>query len=228
MNSPEKSFKENVRDKFQKVIPEELRKEVNLEKTLKKLNIANLVPRITNKGDYDKRYKEGFENLVIYACKPASAKAELSPTKLQKETTGSQGAHEKYNLRYNYIKTLNKQYHLDQKSLLFDRCLDLLQFIKLIDELSKNVMEEYKRSAPVTSMSADGEGLRKKIHLCKKILVQRLTVHNSAENDLMTDRGYRDWRDHAWVISSFAVHYISLQLLRKKTFGFFESEKHPN
>ena len=221
LDSPLKSFEDNARDKFQKVIPENLSEGVNLERTFEDLHFATIVPRVTNKGDLDKRYTLGNENLVQYGCKPASAKAESSPATLQKQTTGSRGASATLNLEKSFIKTLVEQYHDNQEKLFPKSDETTLEFIKKIDEESKSVTEDYKRSAPETSMSADNTSLRNEIEICKELLVQRLTVHMIAENDLMTEKGYRKWRNHACVVGSFAVYYVSLQLLHKKKFGTF-------
>ena len=83
-------------------------------------------------------------------------------------------------------------------------------------------MEEYKTSArETTAPSAEGEDLRIKIEKCKNVLVKRLNIHMTAENDLMTDTGYRVWRNHAWLVGSCAVYYVSLQLLRMKKVGTY-------
>lgn len=225
LNTPAKSFYYNVKDKFEKVIPEDLRKEVDLVKTLDELNIAGLVPQIKYDGDFDKRYKRGLDNIEDTASNPAAAEAGASPAKLQKQTTGSQGAPRSLNLSQNYRDTAVQDYHLDQVELFPDTrdiVMSLPEFIQYIDEKSKSVMEEYKNSAPVTTApSAEGEDLRSKIEKCKNVLVKRLNIHMTAENDLMTDTGYRVWRNHAWAAASYAVYYVSLQLLRMKKVGSF-------
>nr|XP_022313197.1 uncharacterized protein LOC111118074 isoform X2 [Crassostrea virginica] len=223
LDSPLKSFENNARDKFQKVIPEDLSEGVNLEKTFEDLHIATIVPRVTNKGNIDKRCKVGSENLVQSGIMPASANPESSLARLQKQTTGSQGAPATLNLRKSFIKTLVEQYHMNQEKLFPDSDDTTLEFIKKIDEESKSVMKDYKGSAPETSMSADNTPLRIEIETCKELLVQRLIVHMIAENDLMTARGYQEWLNHAMVLGSFAVYYVSLQLLHKKKYGTFFS-----
>lgn len=231
-----RNFVDNVRDKFQKVIPENLYEEKDLNRTLRDLNISSLVPKLKDDGSYDKRYTKAIEYLIGSQCIPACANPHLSPSQLDSISSGSRDAPAKLNLRKRFTKTVVASYHEDQlelcKLLWTEDYANSIgkatteEFAEAFDRESISVMTEYHNFTPLPNGSfsdIDVEDITSKIDQCFKVLVSRLCIHMDAENDLMTETGWMNWRHHAYVVSSFAVYYISLQLCRVKMAGTYRT-----
>lgn len=230
------AFDDHVRDKFKKLFPDY--EHEDLENAFKELKIASLIPNINRDGTIDKTCTIGLSHLEISGCMPAAVESPLSHQKLNEISSGSQGAGANLNMETRYGKTLVVHYHKAQRELL--RSLQIKcdedgwmlvgnsqraqseEFAQAIDKESLSVIEECAdQSAPT---EAESDLLVKKIELCHSVLVKRLWSQASSmhhDNDFMTEDGWKVWREHAWVVGSFAVLFVSLQLCRKSKRGTF-------
>lgn len=48
---------------------------------------------------------------------------------------------------------------------------------------------------------------------CTTILYKRIFVANAYDDDILTERGYKEWRKHLWMIASFGALLIGLKIL---------------
>lgn len=122
-------FKDYVGDKFLKVICKvnepkvlEICEPSNLKKILEDLQIASLVPQVTNKGEVDKRCSIGHSQLGTCGSLPAVVSLPLSHSKLNEECSGSQDKPGCLNLTQKYTKHLVDDYYKDQYELLHQKC----------------------------------------------------------------------------------------------------------
>lgn len=234
-----KAFKDHVGDKFQKLIQSINQRGIlaicqldnlDVNKLLYDLKIESLIPNLTNKGKVDKRCSIGHNQLVTCESLPAALNFPESPSTLNEMSSGQQGAPARLNLSKRFTSQVTNDYHEDQYDLLnevinFD---DNKQYMLNADNI-KATPEEFAQAIDNVSILVltalpdvvQPKVINRKIDLCYKILIKRLWLHSDARNDIMMESGWKTWREHALVIGSFAVYYLSLQLYRMVMYGTY-------
>lgn len=93
----------------------------------------------------------------------------------------------------------------------------------ILDGITRTYIEEFKdlpNSAASgysqTSIQRDRESIRNIFDFCISVVRGRIYQDWAVENDIMSEDGYKQWREHVWVLMSFAALLVMIDVLSKK------------
>ena len=165
-----------------------------------------------------------------------------SPLKAQKDTSGKQGVKK-------FDKQMQESYHKDQGELFklllasgkfpgyvgstsdtgyLQRAngeqLSPSEFCNALDAVTRKYIDTEASESTVDGMKPFRDDLRTVYDKCEMILMKRQCASLATENDIMLEKEYKQWKNHALVIVSFGALVVALNVLSKKSGASFMSE----
>ena len=192
------------------------------------------------------RRRRSTQYVADAECIPSLKEICCSAIKIEGDTSGRQGV-------TRFSNELPKSYHESQNALLKlenklgrykpnnsgirwvdkteDRELTTREFCMVIDSLTevwKVKVDQHRRAVEETSLECaqhDKRIIRPIMRAVVKTCIHRILLQLIKENDLCTEDGWKDWREHTLVIVAFAAYATILDIYYHKRFdvcGFLD------